>query len=964
MNGNRQAAIMEKYILDHLDEALARGDIKIFLQPVVRTLTRQVCGLEALVRWQTEDYGLLMPGSFIEVLKKNRRIHDLDIYVIRTVCRAYSRQRWRVDVPVSVNLSRLDFDLCDIFEIVESTVRTHKVPRNILCIEITESALASNEKLMHEYIDRFRSAGYAVWMDDFGSGYSSFNILKDFTFDELKIDMRFMSDFHTRSKKILASIIHMAKDIGMQTLAEGVETEEQFDFLRNIGCEKVQGYLFGKPMLFKDCVKYVKEQGMTWETPTLRRYYDDIGRLDVLSASPFSDEAKDEGPITGRELNSISLAIIEIQRDNVELLLENQAFENMTAAVDWPLERKEYSKKLLIPFRSLSKRLQKLLEEARTEGREKLLLVYDNDYYDMRAFRLARHGSHCAILITVTNLSRMSALATQQQLDEGLRSLYSVYEQVSMIDLKNLTVISLYLDQDSGHRLPAGNLLTQIEEYTRKQLFLDDKERFRHFIDPETLEERASQGGSISIHVRVKSLHGNYDWKCYELVRIRKSIYYLLRRSAESEMEELRTAYESQKRNDQIDEIFTPELLWKNVVNNADIKFFWKDHERRFVGVSQRFLDHYSFESQDAVIGKTDEDMGWHIHNDPFRDEEWKVINEGITSKKVEGNCLVQGEDHEIVATKMPLYNWDGKIVGLIGQFYQTDSQRSGMEAARQARTDDLTGLLNSRGLYEDFYAYVDEYRIRGRDFARIEVGVDGFEEINTRYGFTFGDSVIRETGQALLAVCGNTVTIGRGSGPDFIILRQYDEIEELYELIGHIRKISEEPCHIDGTPFNIYLSVGMSLYSESRSREIMAAQAEMRRMTDDVESISQKQLIENSARIFNMFEELPLPYAVYKIVDGPEGCDAVVLYINKQFMNMTNLTLEEFVGKRVSKYFSLDANNWLSLAEQAGLEGKCITGRLYDDFLECDLDVTAYPVIGPGFCAFTFQKDERYDSV
>lgn len=143
-----------------------------------------------------------------------------------------------------------------------------------------------------------------------------------------------------------------------------------------------------------------------------------------------------------------------------------------------------------------------------------------------------------------------------------------------------------------------------------------------------------------------------------------------------------------------------------------------------------------------------------------------------------------------------------------------------------------------------------------------------------------------------------------------------------------------------------------------------MTAQAEMRRMTDDVESISQKQLIENSARIFNMFEELPLPYAVYKIVDGPEGCDAVVLYINKQFMNMTNLTPEEFVGKRVSKYFSLDANNWLSMAEQAGLEGKCITGRLYDDFLECDLDVTAYPVIGPGFCAFTFQKDERYDSV
>jgi hypothetical protein len=150
-----------------------------------------------------------------------------------------------------------------------------------------------------------------------------------------------------------------------------------------------------------------------------------------------------------------------------------------------------------------------------------------------------------------------------------------------------------------------------------------------------------------------------------------------------------------------------------------------------------------------------------------------------------------------------------------------------------------------------------------------------------------------------------------------------------------------------------------MSLYSESESREIMAAQAEMRRMTDEVETISQKQLIENTARIFGMFEVLPVPYAVYKIVDGPEGSDAVVLYINKEFMDMTNLTPEEFVGKKVGNIFDLNANKWVSMAEQAGLEGKSITGRFYDDFFDCYLDVTAYPVIGPGFCAFTFQKDE-----
>lgn len=241
MSENKCPVDLEQYILDHLDEAIARGYIHVYVQPVVRTLTRQVCGMEALARWQDPVHGLLMPGIFIDVLEKHRRIHKLDLYMVRKICEHYRYSGNRADVPVSVNLSRLDYELCDIFFEVESEVRANKVPRSHLCIEITESALSENEDLMRDYIDRFRKAGYAVWMDDFGSGYSSLNVLKDFELDELKIDMRFLSDFHNRSKMILASIIQMAKHINIQTLAEGVETEEQFAFLRNIGCEKVQG---------------------------------------------------------------------------------------------------------------------------------------------------------------------------------------------------------------------------------------------------------------------------------------------------------------------------------------------------------------------------------------------------------------------------------------------------------------------------------------------------------------------------------------------------------------------------------------------------------------------------------------------------------------------------------------------------------------------------------------------------
>ena len=115
-------------------------------------------------------------------------------------------------------------------------------------VEITESTIMEDPDALMRDIKRFRDGGYQVWMDDFGSGYSSLNVLKDYEFDEIKLDMKFMSSFDERSKKIVKSIISMAKQIGVQTLAEGVETQEQFDFLRYIGCEKVQGYFFSRPL--------------------------------------------------------------------------------------------------------------------------------------------------------------------------------------------------------------------------------------------------------------------------------------------------------------------------------------------------------------------------------------------------------------------------------------------------------------------------------------------------------------------------------------------------------------------------------------------------------------------------------------------------------------------------------------------------------------------------------------------
>ncbi|MBQ8928674.1 MAG: EAL domain-containing protein [Oscillospiraceae bacterium] len=242
----------KQYIVNNIDNAIENGYIKVFYQPVVSTQDGCICGLEALARWLDPAYGLLPPGAFIGILEEYRQIHKLDQCIIRQVCRDYRRaaDQGLPFAPVSLNFSRLDFELCDIVDYVQTQAQAYGVPRDFLDIEITESALTEQHDYLQNAVRKLRDSGYRVWLDDFGSGYSSLNVLKDYQFDVLKIDMKFLSDFGSNEKAqpILENIVSLTRQLNMVSLTEGVETQEQFAFLRDIGCERAQGYLFSKPV--------------------------------------------------------------------------------------------------------------------------------------------------------------------------------------------------------------------------------------------------------------------------------------------------------------------------------------------------------------------------------------------------------------------------------------------------------------------------------------------------------------------------------------------------------------------------------------------------------------------------------------------------------------------------------------------------------------------------------------------
>ena len=259
--------LMAQYVVTHIDEAIEKGYLKPYYQPVVWSKGRTLCGLEALARWIDPQYGFLSPGQFIPALENASIIYKLDAEILRLVCKdiRYNTDNGLPVLPISINFSRADFGLVDIVEIVNKTVDEFNVPHHLIHIEITESALTDEEAVLKDTIKRLHETNFATWLDDFGSGYSSFNVLKDFEFDVLKLDMAFLIGFNgnEKAKALIKAVISLANEIGMKTLCEGVETMEQAAFLESAECGRLQGYLYGKPLSYQDMLDKIKSGELT-----------------------------------------------------------------------------------------------------------------------------------------------------------------------------------------------------------------------------------------------------------------------------------------------------------------------------------------------------------------------------------------------------------------------------------------------------------------------------------------------------------------------------------------------------------------------------------------------------------------------------------------------------------------------------------------------------------------------------
>jgi len=503
--------ISDQYILDHFDEAIEKGYIKAYFQPIVRTLTESVCCAEALARWEDPAHGLISPVDFIPVLERHDLIYRMDMAILSQTCAFYQalQDRGTGVHSFSVNFSRLDFTKPGFYGDVEGILDAQGVPHEAIKIEVTESVMFADEEQFQKVFDMLKAAGFTAWIDDFGSGYSSLGLLQDYAFDLLKIDMLFMRDFTHRSRQLVASIVKTSKALGILTLIEGVETQAQARFIKSIGCDAIQGFYYSKPLKPEDFLAFLSERAV--ESPDEKQYWNQVGRFDLLSLNPF-DQGKAASTVAQSD---IPLALIECTWGRGDYVYANDAYLASIKSLGFDsIQALEhfYNDKISLHYNPMK---NLLIEAVMKETVQEVDYVSGDVFYKFRAKCIAKSKAlnKAMVIATLSTFREDATVKNMSELVQYSQALYASYEHVNLCFPDKNASIRLFSKANfqTAHQLLG--LRDGIRSFAEKEVHPDDRERYLRFFNMDTLDERVSSNkGFIQQGFRIHDMNEVYAW--------------------------------------------------------------------------------------------------------------------------------------------------------------------------------------------------------------------------------------------------------------------------------------------------------------------------------------------------------------------------------------------------------------------------------------------------------------------
>ena len=784
------------YIASHFKEALRSGCITVCYEPVLRALTGKICAFEALARWHDPEYGDIAPHDFIPVLEAHDKVHLLDYFVTKVTMQ---------------NLhSRRDFLVSDPVRVLNHLTEKYRLPRIYFQVEITETAFVEDEAIITKAIGHLRQNGYSVTLDNFGEGHSSLAALQRNAIDEISLDGIFFDNFTEATRQLLTSILLMAKTLGIHTAAEGVRTEDQADFLRRIGCEKMQGPICRT--MARPLEESALAQPYRFETRLEQQIFHRAGLTNLVTETPtalFSDDG-----------------------NHLHILTTNASYQKMLRLSHFD-SLPEANKLLLELPQVIHVRLRALADATiRSHQMETDLFISNGRYFYLKLHNIAGTNGFYIHRAELQFLQQGQESSTGEEYDHIVRHLMRFYHDIYLIDNQQnrIEIITASISSKRAGSHLQG-IMTAFMRFARLHIHQDDQRRFLQYIHGLAQVNQIPLASTKFDLFRVKVPNGGFHWTNFSLTSFRYNEHPCqLLCLHDFVFEELpdraklintvmasygfTTLPEDQKRQ------LSDAALWQTLTQFSSRKLFWKDRDGRFCGASPAFLRYYGIQNINELIGKADRDLGWHLADTYMDQGEMTILQKGDPIHNGHGRCIARGRQHAISFSKYPIYQGT-EIVGLLGEFRDVEEERNYHQLQRKLYLiDEETDLYNYRGMILASVEFADNLRQNKVGYVGAMFVVPEFASFAKLYG----NSVRHAALQRICAIIKKTmptatVIAHTGSGV-FVLFLKGQTVGTMRTFIEQIQAELTAITEIEGLACHFSMRYALESGSKARSSD------------------------------------------------------------------------------------------------------------------------------------------------
>ncbi|MEF9997719.1 MAG: EAL domain-containing protein [Lachnospiraceae bacterium] len=770
----------EQEILNMMKTALENDHFQVYLQPKYQLQNNAMAGAEALVRWIHPQKGMIYPNDFIPIFERNGFIMKLDEYVWETVCKVL--RRWidegKDPLPISVNVSKVNIYNPQLCDVIISLVEKYQLPPKLLQLELTESAYTDNAEVVLDVMKRLQGYGFVIMMDDFGSRYSSLNMLKELPVDVLKIDLKFLAgdDLTGKGGNILSSVVRMAKWLNLHIIAEGIETKEQSDFLKSIGCADGQGYYFAKPM------PIVEYEALVFDAEKRRIKYEELETSNHLNI----DDIWSPSAQVNLLFNSIisAVAIYEMNGDTVEILRVNDGYVELTEDSYDIINNVDVTLKQVIHPDDYEQFIDIFERAKRT-----------TDFAEGNFRRDKKNGNMFWVNLKLKYLSgvgdryvfygALSDITDEKKMEEKLQR--TLFELETMIHVSSAGVCKFYYDDEKKYEIIyANDVFYSSRGYTKEQFEKEEQNNLESIMLPED-----SQGAERII---TKAIEEGQDKTEYELrVRCRNGeiktflcnvgIMYtedeIIINSIDSDITSMKSMeLQLKTANEQLQSQYTQERHFRETVVANAVAFYEIDLTHNIIVDG----DQESLGTMGHAKSTSFEELITDIAETKIHPDDKDMFLTQVNYQKLlldDQNDLGEVKvEYRVRSSEDGEYDW---IEGVFTFFECKDnSHRYCMWTSQdindrkeyelllkeKADRDALTELYNCISFQEIVSNYLERYQ----NGVCYMLDIDNFKRINDTKGHAYGDEILKIVAFILNSSFTSTSIVARMGGDEFAV--------------------------------------------------------------------------------------------------------------------------------------------------------------------------------------------------